>query len=245
MKEKKSEKMHEMAKHIVEKAKKTAERIYGRMRQGNLRNFCVKYGYYCGLALLLVLLGTASQAYRSRPVEETVHDRDIPVEVSYVITPAPTETPAPVMEEAHPRYIWPVEGSVEVPFSADMPVWNESLAQWRTHPAIDIRANAGQSVVACGDGVVKDAYEDALWGNVIVIEHRDGCQSLYAGLNTLKLVEVGESVSSGDVISTIGNSAIVENGMDWHLHFEFMDENGMNVDFEKYLKILEAQEKDN
>ena len=76
-------------------------------------------------------------------------------------------------------------------------MWSETLGQWQTHPAIDIAAEAGEAVCACAEGVVSDAWEDALWGKVIQIEHPEGYVSTYANLSTLKLVKVGDAVTAG------------------------------------------------
>ena len=65
-----------------------------------------------------------------------------------------------------------------------------------------------------------DAWSDRLWGNVIVLEHEDGYSSVYAGLNTLKLVSVGDALTTGQIISAVGQSAACEADLPWHLHFE-------------------------
>ena len=93
------------------------------------------------------------------------------------------------------------------------------VKQWQTHPAVDILGSPGEAVCACADGTVIDAYRDSLWGNVIVLEHADGLTSTYAGLNTLNMVTVGETVRAGETISAVGQSASCETELPAHLHF--------------------------
>lgn len=199
-----------------------------------IRKFAVRYGYYAGLFVLLVILGIASNAYRNRAEELPADKTEEPIKVSNVIMPAPTATPVIYEAEEKTEYMWPVAGEIVTAFSPETLVWNETLSQWQTHPGIDICAVAGQSVAACADGTVKDAYSDPLWGNVIILTHENGMESVYANLNTLNFVTAGQNVKMGETISAIGKSAAAEGNMPWHLHFEFKNEDGEYVDFSGY-----------
>jgi murein DD-endopeptidase MepM/ murein hydrolase activator NlpD len=87
------------------------------------------------------------------------------------------------------------------------------------HPAIDIAGDTGDPVFAVDDGVVVYAgWSYSGYGNLIVIDHGNEWQSLYAHLNDY-YVSCGESVYSGAVIGTIGNTG---NSAGDHLHFELM-----------------------
>ena len=91
-----------------------------------------------------------------------------------------------------------VGGEIVAEYSPDAPVWSETLGQWQTHPALDIAGSPGEAVYACRDGVVSEAWKDRLWGNVILVEHDDGYQSTYAGLNTLNMVAIGDAREAWD-----------------------------------------------
>lgn len=200
------------------------------------QKWLARAGYYAALSAILVILGIASYSYRN---DHTVSPTDLqtaqPQAVVAVRTPAPTSQPTPAPTVEPTRYAWPVEGEIIAEYAPDELVWSETLSQWQIHPAIDIAAAAGEAVMACADGTVKDAYSDPLWGNVIIIEHADGMESMYANLNTLNLVAVGDPVTCGDAISAIGKSAACESDMPWHLHFALMQD-GEAIDFEAYMR---------
>ena len=184
-----------------------------------------RVGWYAALAALLVLLGSASYAYRKRSAAP-VEPRNEPRAVMAVHTPDPVAawvtraepTPEPTPEPL--RFVWPIEGNIIGEYAEDHMVWSEDLGQWQTHPALDIAAAPGEAVAACADGVVTDAWEDDLWGKVIQISHPEDYVSTYAGLNTLKLVSIGDSVTAGQVISAVGDTAACEATLPTHLHFE-------------------------
>ena len=182
-----------------------------------------RIGSYAALALLLCLLGAASYAYRNRDASQPQ-----PKAALAVRTPSPTATPEPTPEPI--RWVWPLEGEIVGAYSPDTPVWSGTLGQWQTHPGLDIAGSPGEAVYACRDGIVADAWSDRLWGNVIVLEHEDGYSSVYAGLNTLKLVSVGDAVTTGQIISAVGDSAACEAEKAWHIHFE-LKQDGEPVDF--------------
>ena len=87
------------------------------------------------------------------------------------------------------------------------------------HAAIDIAGDTGNPVYAADDGVVVySGWSYSGYGNLIVIDHGNEWQSLYAHLNDY-YVGCGESIFSGAVIGTVGNTG---NSAGDHLHFELM-----------------------
>ena len=189
-----------------------------------------KTGYYAALALLLVLLGSASHAYRqkeglSAPRPTKPPRPAVAIKAPVAVEPVAGPTPEPV------RWVWPLEGEIVNGYSPEELVWSETLAQWQTHAALDIAGSPGEAVYACREGVVSDAWHDRLWGNVIVLEHDDGYQSTYAGLNTLNLVNPGDSVEAGQVLGAVGETAVCEAESGWHLHFA-LERNGEAADFQ-------------
>lgn len=176
-----------------------------------------RVGYYAALALLLAILGAASSAYRHREAKAPAKE---PPAQSVLAAKAQTLFPTLQPTERPAIWVWPLEGEVVGAYSPDAPVWSATLNQWQTHPALDIAGSPGEAVYACRDGVVADAWQDRVWGNVIVLEHDDGYVSAYRGLNTLKLVEIGQTVSAGDVISAVAPSVPCEADLPAHIHFE-------------------------
>lgn len=123
----------------------------------------------------------------------------------------------------------PIEGPILTEYTYNSLIYSETLESWVGHGAIDIEAAEGTIVKAAGDGVVKEVYEDDLWGIVIVIDHGKDLQTRYSGLSTKEMVKVGLNVKKGDHISKVGNTAKVEMLMKPHLHFEVI-KNGKLID---------------
>ncbi|MGD0708204.1 MAG: M23 family metallopeptidase [Anaerolineaceae bacterium] len=100
------------------------------------------------------------------------------------------------------------------------------------HPAIDIGAQMYDDVVASDGGViVYDGWNDVGYGNVIVIDHGNGWQTLYAHLSQM-FVSCGQSVNQGTKIGAIG---VTGNSTGPHLHFEIRNASYGTVNPHQYL----------
>ena len=84
------------------------------------------------------------------------------------------------------------------------------------HKGVDIDLNKGNPVKASFDGIVRIAKKYGAFGNVVVIRHRDGLETVYAHLSKIK-VKSGDKISSGALIG-LGGSSGRSSGS--HLHFE-------------------------
>jgi murein DD-endopeptidase MepM/ murein hydrolase activator NlpD len=111
--------------------------------------------------------------------------------------------------------LWPVRGEISRAFS------NEPGG----HKGCDIAVQRETPVRAAGEGVVEFAGEDAVFGDMIIINHGSGISSLY-GHNSRLTVRRGDSVKKGQIIAYSGNSG---NSSAPHLHFE-ISRNGRQVD---------------
>lgn len=147
-------------------------------------------------------------------------------------TPMPTPTPAPAVKTV--VYTWPVNGEIIRDYSLEVVAYDETMGDWRTHEGLDLSAPLGTQVLAVADGTVSAIYADPLMGQTVVIAHDGGVNSLYANLTTMPTVEVGDTVTTGMVIGSVGKTAIAEGEKASHLHFE-MTEAGISVDPENYL----------
>jgi len=88
--------------------------------------------------------------------------------------------------------------------------------RYRYHYGVDIKLYRGEHVKAAFEGVVRIAQYDGDYGNVVVIRHENGLESLYAHLSKLKVKE-GDRVEAGNVIGLGGNTGRSTGS---HLHFE-------------------------
>ena len=97
--------------------------------------------------------------------------------------------------------------------------YNPTTRDWRVHNGIDIAAEPGSEVCAAADGTVYTVYEDETMGTTVVIRHDGGYVTKYASLAEDVKVSAGQSVKSGDVIGTVGCTALLETAIGDHLHF--------------------------
>ncbi|MCX5801359.1 MAG: M23 family metallopeptidase [Candidatus Eisenbacteria bacterium] len=111
--------------------------------------------------------------------------------------------------------LWPVRGRVSRGFS------NEPGG----HKGIDIAVRGETPVRAAGNGLVEVAGQDAVFGNMVIVNHGSGISTLY-GHNSKLSVTRGDSVKKGQTIAYSGSSG---NSTAPHLHFE-ITRNGKQVD---------------
>lgn len=132
-------------------------------------------------------------------------------------------------------FIKPTEGEVICEFAKDNLIYSETLKEWITHTAIDIKADKTSVIKSAADGIVRSIVNDPRYGLTVIIEHDDGYETVYSNLLTAEFVVEGEEVKQGQTIGTVGNTAAFESEMECHLHFELL-KNGEYVDPSIYLK---------
>ena len=86
----------------------------------------------------------------------------------------------------------------------------------RPHYGVDIKLETGDKVVSVFEGVVRIAKFSNSYGNVVVVRHFNGLETLYAHLSKLE-VKSGDAVKVGDLIGLGGNTG---RSFGSHLHFE-------------------------
>lgn len=139
-------------------------------------------------------------------------------------------------EVKDPEFKSPVEGEIMKEYAKDNLVYSETLKEWITHTALDIKADKTTVVKASADGTVTAIKNDPRYGTTVIIEHANGFETRYANLLTAEFVNVGEKVKSGQTIGTVGNTASFEVLDDYHLHFEML-KNGEFIDPKLYIGI--------
>lgn len=104
-------------------------------------------------------------------------------------------------------YFHPFQGPITSFFG-----WRDSTQ----HNGIDIDLNRGDKVAAAFGGMVRIAKRFGGFGNVVIIRHYNGLETVYAHLWKIK-VKTGDVVSAGQIIG-LGGSTGHSTGT--HLHFE-------------------------
>ena len=184
----------------------------------------------CGIALVITIL-VAGVLYDSEDVNEGTSaapaEESIPAEDIMVLESEDKEVVSEETEDIPQKQVIfsaPCSGSLLKEFSPDVPLYSETLADWRVHPGIDISAPLGAEVYSAGDGIVSDMYEDLKNGYTIVIDHEGGIRTVYSNLMDLETVDIGTHVKRGDVISSVGDTTLFEVVADTHIHMEmFLD----------------------
>ena len=177
----------------------------------------------------------------NRKPNSTPDDNTPPVEEQ---NPTPNEKPKdeqPPKEEAL-TFSMPVSGEVMTAHSLSVPVYSETLGEWRFHTGVDIATEASAPVYASAKGTISRIYNDAMLGTTVEITHENGCVTQYANLNPTLAegIAEGKEVASGAVLGVVGDSAISEVGSEAHLHFG-MKVNGASVNPMDYIE----EQKDN
>lgn len=159
-------------------------------------------------------------------------------------TVKPADTSSTQAGDKLPSFILPVSGALSNKHNAEQQVFSNTMSDYRVHLGVDIITEASAPVYAAADGKVDKIWEDTLEGYCIAIKHSGDCYTIYKNLaETLPDgISEGVSVRSGQLIASVGESAMVEIGDEPHLHFE-MTVAGLGVDpleyfDEKALKTL-------
>ena len=107
-------------------------------------------------------------------------------------------------------------------FSGKELVKNVTTGSWQTHNGTDYMADIGDDVFAVADGTITEVKDDALWGTTVVIQHENGDISRYCNLAKDLSVQQGSTVSEGDVLGSVGDTADIESALGSHLHIEII-----------------------
>lgn len=205
------------------------------MQNNKSNNFWKEKGSYILLALCLVAVGVSGWFFLNGAVEEAEELQpvlSVPVEVEEPEKDKPaaetakpeqeeqkeTETPEQPQPEAR-ETVLPVSGEVLNNYAMDKLTYNATTKDWRVHSGVDLAAEPGTPVKAAKAGTVASIYDDDYYGMTVTVSHDDGYISYYSNLDTGVLVEVGQTVSAGDSIGSVGTTALMESGDASHLHF--------------------------
>ena len=166
---------------------------------------------------------------------EKVKDKPDPAEV-IPKEPAkqPEDEPVIAPQELVPQVVSPLDGTTVTVFSMTELMYDETMADWRTHNGVDIQAGEGDAVKTAADGTVQMVNDDGLMGTTVVIAHTDGYTTQYSSLQSETPVTVGQTVHAGDIIGYVGSTAAAESSMGPHLHFS-VSRNGNIIDPSEYV----------
>ena len=202
--------------------------------QNKSGRFFAGRGYYIALILCAAAIGITGYLY-SRNLNETRETLQMvgsePASTAGDPTLASTEG---ATEKPTIRTAAPVAGQTVAEFAVDCLSYNETTRDWRTHAGLDIAAEEGAQVCAAAAGTVYSVYDDEELGRTVVILHDGGYTTQYASLAEEVSVSPGDSVALSQPIGTVGNTALLESGLEPHVHFAVTC-NGEAVDPQEFL----------
>ena len=136
-------------------------------------------------------------------------------------------------------FTWPVPGFTTLTSLYGMRV-HPITGAYKLHTGIDIGAPRGSTFVAAANGIVSKATFNTAYGNMVIIDHGGGVQTLYAHGDEI-LVQLGQAVSSGTPILKVGSTGYSTGP---HAHFEIRI-NGETVNPLTFFTESKDEEKDN
>lgn len=121
-----------------------------------------------------------------------------------------------------PSFTLPVSGTLTNKHDPELQVFSPTMQDYRVHLGIDIETEENAPVYSAADGTVSKIWVDTLMGYCVAIKHSGNCVTIYKNLSpTLpEGIAEGVSVREGQLIATVGASAMVEVADEPHLHFE-------------------------
>ena len=194
-------------------------------------------GYYIALVLCAAAIGTTGYLYNRNTTEEADTQLNNPLpeatvpadleqsdDIAVIATQPRNTTPTTAPTEAtQPKKVLktaaPVSGQTISGYSMEALSYNETTRDWRVHNGMDIAAEAGTPVLAAADGTVESIAEDDTLGTTVTIRHTGGYTTQYSSLSQDLSVKAGDTVTMGQPIGTVGDTALVETAMGPHVHF--------------------------
>ena len=149
--------------------------------------------------------------------------------------PSDTQTNSSPVAGKLPSFILPTAGVLSNKHNPDLQVFSPTMNDYRVHLGIDLVTKENAPVYAAADGKVSKIWVDPLMGYCIAISHAGNSVTIYKNLaeQLPDGIAEGASVRSGQLIATVGESAMVEIAEEPHLHFE-MTVSDLSVDPLKY-----------
>ena len=203
------------------------------------------------LVTLAIVIGIASAANRAKKNDSIGKDDQTtlpPVTDKTPVTESPTTDKNPPesqkVDETEkkpeddtptvsvvPTLSLPVSGAVYKYHDPKVQVFSDTMNDYRVHLGVDIATAADATVSAAAAGTVSKVWKDPMMGYCIAIEHDGDAVTVYKNLaaNLPENIIEGASVSAGQTIAYVGESAMVEIADEPHLHFE-MTVAGLQVD---------------
>ena len=201
---------------------------------------------YIVLALCVVAAGVTGYLLTNRetPNQQASANQPVVDVKPPVVTPVTPDLPAreepeeePAVEtvaELLPQVVSPLDGTTVTVFSMSELMYDETMADWRTHEGLDIQAAEGDAVKTAAAGEVTSFTRDELMGTTVCVSHSGGYVTRYSSLQENPPISQGQQLAAGDIVGYVGTAA-AEATMGPHLHFA-VEKDGDLIDPQEYVK---------
>lgn len=166
---------------------------------------------------------------REIPPEPKPAEKETPKQAKQTLAPAqeePAETPSAQAKLNRMRFLkskhfasqkrklpWPVKGRIVLKYGK---IYSRKFNTYYFHNGIDIRVDKGKPVQSVYYGWVVFTGWYKGYGNMVIIDHKQGYYTLYAHLDKVRVAK-GDYVNIGQTIATSGDSGSLKGP---YLYFE-------------------------
>jgi murein DD-endopeptidase MepM/ murein hydrolase activator NlpD len=177
--------------------------------------------YIAAISILLAMILIIAAVSVTNRNKQTTPEVTTP-KITTVKPPIITEDPSSNVGSKLPDFSLPVSGKLSAVHDSELQVFSQTMNDYRVHLGIDIATDASAPVYAAADGTVSKVWKDSLMGYCMAIEHSGDCFTIYKNLSeTLpEGIAEGTKVRAGQLVASVGESAMVEIADEPHLHFE-------------------------
>ena len=133
---------------------------------------------------------------------------------------------------------WPVPGYTNITSQFGMRV-HPITGAFKLHTGVDVSAPIGAGFVAAANGIVSKATFNTAYGNMVIIDHGGGVQTLYAHGSEI-IAQVGQTVEAGTEVLKVGSTGYSTGP---HAHFEIRI-NGQTVNPLEFLLKSNTNQKE-
>ncbi len=147
-------------------------------------------------------LSVASQDETQNLEPESIDNQEEPVNEEVTDAQQANSSVANLTFNQESILMWPVEGSVILPFNMDNTIYFPTLDSYRCNPAMVIQGDFGMAVISATEGYVKEIGNDAEIGNYVVMSLGNDYELTYGQLQDV-CVNVGDHVKQAQKIACV------------------------------------------
>lgn len=141
------------------------------------------------------------------PVEEDIPDKSVEEETPDEKVEKTNTGKVKIAEKelhfnAENGIVWPISGSILIPYSMDGTVYFKTLDQYKYNPAMIISAKEDTAVTASVPGKVVSVFYDDEIGNGVKVDIGDGYEITYGQLKNIA-VKQGDYLENGTLIGSV------------------------------------------